>query len=72
MSANTSGKRQRNASLHVYFLPQEHRLIREAAAHAGVSLSSWVRSIALSTARKSKRDARLHARHEREPNSDEE
>jgi hypothetical protein len=57
MSAKTSGKRVRDCSLHVYFKEQEHEVVRQAAAQAGQSTSSWVRAIALQAARRERRRA---------------
>ncbi len=44
-------KRAHSASVRVRLLPEHDELIRQAAEHAGVSLSDWMRLVLLKAAR---------------------
>lgn len=51
MAKPTKEKRVHAASMRVRLLPEHDELIREAAEHAGVSLSDWLRLVLLRAAR---------------------
>lgn len=51
MAKATQEKRNHSASMRVRLLPEHDELIREAAEHAGVSLSDWLRLVLLRAAR---------------------
>ncbi|MCB1058053.1 MAG: hypothetical protein KDD11_21340 [Acidobacteria bacterium] len=51
MANTTTEKRVHAASMRVRLLPEHDELIREAADHAGVSLSDWLRLVLLRAAR---------------------
>jgi uncharacterized protein (DUF1778 family) len=51
MSKTTKGTQQHTASLNMRLKPEQLELFRQAADHAGLSLSGWVRERLLRAAR---------------------
>lgn len=45
-------ERKHSADIRLRVIPEHDRLFRDAAEHAGLNLSSWLRQIALRAARK--------------------
>ncbi len=45
-------KRTHSAQLHIRLTPEHDRLVREAAEHAGQTLTNWIRGVLVREARK--------------------
>jgi predicted HicB family RNase H-like nuclease len=52
MVKKTAAPRRHTAMLNIRLLPEHAELIRQAAEHAGVSLSDWIRERLIRAARK--------------------
>jgi uncharacterized protein (DUF1778 family) len=45
-------KRRHTAQINLRLLPEHDRLIREAAEHAGMTVTNWIRGVAVREARR--------------------